>query len=392
MQKIKDIIRRWIYRFIDEPNNPIIKRIDDLRVQMLDAQKKMEQVILNSNKYGLICNNFLQKYYTEKTGKNLSDHFVSYYYESSAGFANLGDYIQTIATEKAIRRCVQKDGRNPIFENVLRSNLTEHQGGTCVMQGWFEHKQLTFLPGRNTRPIWIGTHFSHDAREMIKQLYATSEIRFTDIGCRDKSTMAFCQSLGMVSYFSRCLTLTFPRRSEVDASKATNVYIVDCPDIVLKHLPDKIKDGAIIMTQRNYRHAPWQDWKKNKEMAAQLLEEYHTKAKLIITTALHCAQPCIAMGIPTVFINPEYDEADRFSSMDGLIRQYSIEDIINGEIEYPTEAPFYEDLKDAILRNLELSLKVHLTEKEEFERQNIREFIGNYNIIETHRIPPTNNL
>lgn len=395
MGKIKDTIRHWIYNFIDEPNNPIIKRIERQYTQMMGAQSMTEQnmlqihedlaniklSLLSSNKYGTICHNFLQKYYVERTGKDFSDHFVSYHYESLACIANIGDYIQTIATENAIRLCLRKQGKEPIFENVLRSNLTEHQGGTCVMQGWYEHKQLTFLPGRSTRSVWIGTHFSNEARTLLKYLYQYSEIRFDDIGCRDKSTLSFCQSMGIPSYYSRCLTLTLPRRNDTDAKNAKDTYIIDCPPSIIELLPENITKGAIVKTQRDIRHYPWQDWKRSRKLAEQFLEEYRTKARLIITTALHCAQPCLAMGIPVVFINPQYDEeAERFSSMDGLIRQYTIEDIKNNTIDYPVNAPIFEDLKEAILRNLELSLKLHLSESEHIERHKIRKFIANYSI------------
>ena len=111
---------------------------------------------------------YLQKYYGKVLGKDYKTHYVSYYYATYGYTNNLGDYIQTIATEEAIKKCV----KGPVvFENVLRSALTDHQGGTCVMQGWYVHKQLTFLPGPDTRPVWVGTHFCADARVMIESLF-----------------------------------------------------------------------------------------------------------------------------------------------------------------------------------------------------------------------------
>ena len=327
---------------------------------------------------------FLQKYYGKQNLGNYTSHFVSYYYEAPSNVANLGDYIQTIATEMAIRKCFAKTEREVVFENVLRSELTDHSGGTCVMQGWYEHQRLTFLPGRDTRSVWIGTHLCEDARNMLKCLYECSNIRYYDIGCRDKSTMAFLQSLGTTAYFSRCLTLTLPRRDKEDSKNADTVYLVDCNDEIVSHLPANVKEGAKRISQRNFPFNDWMDWRQCREAAVSLLDEYRKHAKLIVTTALHCAQPCMAMGIPVVFIHPEYMEEDRFSSMSGLIHLHTLDDLKAGKVNFDINAPVFEDLKIALLRNLELSLKEQLMENEKQERMNIRAFIDQYNILDRY--------
>ncbi len=391
MKNPKNLVRNWIYRTLEKSESPIKKRmenlketieylsrqIDNMQDKQLMIENRLQMCDINNN----ICNIFLHKYYNKHTDRRVSDHYVSYYYEAPTGVANLGDYIQTIATEQAVCHCLNKINIVPIFKPVLRSNLVTHEGGTCIMQGWYEHKQLTFLPGRDTRPVWIGTHFTNDTRTLLSHLFRASEIHLFDVGCRDKSTMEFCQSLGIKSYFSRCLTLTLPKRKDSETKKAEVVYIVDCTDEIIKYLPKRIKKGAKIITQRDYKQAPWQGWKDSRKAAELLLAEYRKNAKLIITTALHCAQPCMAMGIPVVFINPEYNEADRFSSMHGIIPLYSINDLIEKKVIFPTEAPVFEDLKLAILKNLDLSMKESLTEKETIEQQQVRNFIERYDII-----------
>ena len=67
--------------------------------------------------------------------------------------------------------------------------------------------------------------------------------------------------------------------------------------------------------------------------AEKLLEAYRSRAKLIITTLLHCALPAIAMGIPVVVFYPINDETarasdrERFSSIEGLVRVHRFEEI-----------------------------------------------------------------
>ena len=395
MLSIKNTIRKWIYSTLDKEESPIRQGFDSLKTQYNELQSELSSIInrisienanpnslLHKNHfYQHICQEYLHQYHTKQKTKDYTDHYVSYCYEAPMGVANIGDYIQTIATEEAIRQCVGNNSKQVKFETVQRNRLTSHQGGTCVMQGWYEHQQLTFLPGPDTRPVWVGTHFCYDARKMIECLYENSSIRFKDIGCRDKSTMAFCQSLGMTAYFCRCLTLTLPKRNAVETQNANRVYIVDCPDKILSYLPTSIKDGAKILSQRNCKFESWMNWQQSRIAAEQLLAEYRQHARLVVTTALHCTQPCLAMGIPVVFIHPKYNEEDRFSSMDGILKQYSLNDLKEGKVRFDENAPDIEDLKFALLRNLGLSLKENLSDEETQELTEVRAFIEQYNIL-----------
>jgi hypothetical protein len=41
------------------------------------------------------------------------------------------------------------------------------------------------------------------------------------------------------------------------------------------------------------------------QFARETIETYGRKAALVVTKRIHCAMPCVAMGIPTVFIGPK---------------------------------------------------------------------------------------
>jgi len=406
MASIKKAVRNWIYRTLNKEESPIRQHFalieEQNRALQADLSRLSNQLsplgllplineelvnpvsVLHKNDFSLlICNEYLHQYHNKQKTKDYTDHFVSYCYEAPAGYANLGDYIQTLATELAIKQCVEKDSTPVKFEQVFRSHLTNHQGGTCIMQAWYEHKSLTFLPGPDTRPIWIGTHFNADARNLLNILYNNSEYRLSDVGCRDKSTLAFCQSMGMSSYFSRCLTLTLPKRSSEDTNGAKYTYVVDCSEEIISLLPVSLKKKCRVVSQRGFRFQPWQSCETCRTAAENLLEEYKKNAKLVITTALHCAQPCLALGIPVVFVYPVYNykEEERFSSMDGILPQYTLQDLKDGTVVYPEKAPDIEELKKAILRNLRLSLKTELSKEELEERNNVRKFVEEYNII-----------
>ncbi len=384
IRNIKNVFasRSFIKRSMRETKEAILGGSDSAKEMLDESVSACITTILQETQKMIrvqsAVNTFLQKYYDKKDFGDYSSHYVSYYYESICDCANLGDYIQTIATEGAIKKVV----KGPVkFEYVRRNSLIDHSGGTCVMQGWYEHQQLTFLPGPDTRPVWIGTHFHTGTREMIKGLYQNSSIRLSDIGCRDRATMEFCYSMGITAYFSRCLTLTFPLRDEKEAQGADLVYLVDCSDEIVESLPAALKGNAKRISQRCYKFANWKNWQQCRAISENLLLEYKKNAKLIVTTALHCAQPCLAMGIPVIFIEIPDNEEERLSSMDGLLKLYTIDDLKNGKVCFDVKPSCFEDLKSAILRNLELSMKEDITAKEEQERMKIRAFIEHYSIF-----------
>jgi len=300
-----------------------------------------------------------------------SDHFVSYSYPTGFWYGcgtNVGDWIQTVAMEQAVRKVV---GSNVNFVSVRRDQLVTHHGGTCIMQGWYEHKTLNFLPGAKTRAVWLGTHFSNDVRRQLVALWRqnTSSIPL-EIGCRDLSTLKFCQDNCISAYFSRCLTLTLDVRARPPANG--RVFCVDCPDWVMAVLPHEIKDGAEVICQRKYVPAEGEDM---RQTAKAYLARYANEGRLVITTALHCAQPCLAMGVPVVLIDPGYEEAERFSSLKGLLHLYSRTELEKGQVDFHPKAVDIGELKSLLLENLRLSLSCSGSRDKLSEvRRKIREF------------------
>ena len=67
--------------------------------------------------------------------------------------------------------------------------------------------------------------------------------------------------------------------------------------------------------------------------------------------------------------------------MDGILKQYSLNDLKEGKVRFDENAPDIEDLKFALLRNLGLSLKDNLSDEEAQELTEVRAFIEQYNIL-----------
>lgn len=93
------------------------------------------------------------------------------------------------------------------------------------------------------------------------------------------------------------------------------------------------------------------------EKAEALLNKYKNEAALIITTALHCASPCTAMGIPVVLLCENEEQRARFSALKNIIPIYNLDDLKNKKIDFNPKAPDIEDLKEAMLLNLKLNIQ-----------------------------------
>ena len=61
------------------------------------------------------------------------------------------------------------------------------------------------------------------------------------------------------------------------------------------------------------------------EEAEALLRRYAT-AELVITSRLHCALPCRAMGTPVIFVHPNYYSDSRFDGLRDILDGYGPDD------------------------------------------------------------------
>lgn len=235
----------------------------------------------------------------------MSRQFYAMTYSNSG---NLGDHIQTIATEQFINR------KGGVDRDTL--NLYKGKDINLLMQGWFgnlKRFKYMFPPSNNINPIFVGFHISNKQED--REYYSMKIVRnylekYQPIGCRDISTKEFLEDLGIEAYFSRCLTTTFPTRNNVPSKE--KIFIVDCVSDLL--IPSDILNKAEKLTHV----VSEEESQKNKESKAYLLlNRYKEEASLVITSRLHCASPCIAMGIPVIFIDNKHDI--RFTAINDLL-------------------------------------------------------------------------
>jgi hypothetical protein len=209
---------------------------------------------------------------------------------------NLGDEIQSIAADRFAREIKRRFDRDHL--RMAQSD----QPYLVIMNGWYaDVPEGCFPPAPCIVPIITGFHIAAEAREYLLSPGCIAYFKQHEpVGCRDRQTMQWLQDAGVQTYYSKCLTLTLPARSRTPDDG--RVFIVDLPRGVIDCVPDYLKKDAVWRTHKDERHS------HGKFAAAQaLLDDYRDHARLVITGRLHCALPCLAMGIPVVFFGKPDD-------------------------------------------------------------------------------------
>lgn len=205
---------------------------------------------------------------------------------------NVGDDFQSLAAALHL-----PEPASFFIEREKVQEWSREVPATLIMNGWFSYSTQSWPPAPSINPIFVGFHVTERFKPAVAQ-HVEYMKRYAPIGARDAATTAFLQSLGVAAETTHCLTLTFPTRAH--SPKAGKVFIVDAEEIAI---PRELRAGAVKMTHV----MPPLNHDVTLPFARQLLQKYRDEARLVITTRLHAALPCIAMGIPVVFFGDPAD-------------------------------------------------------------------------------------
>ncbi|MGE8683689.1 MAG: polysaccharide pyruvyl transferase family protein [Acinetobacter sp.] len=247
-------------------------------------------------------------------------------YEELKGRFNIGDYIQSLAAQSFFENYTAKINRE-------KSAYYDGDEINLIMNGWFTHTTTNeWIPSEKIKPLLISFHLNHSS---VPYLLNKEGIEFfkknQPIGCRDEFTVNEFKKRGIDAYFSGCLTLTLDRYKKSNV-KREGIYIVDplydYPQKMYimesyKSLIKSMLNGDIFKTKKIEKHmkkifsqelleqaeyitqvlpGDKYTYEEKFKIADSLLEKYST-AKLVITSRIHCALPCLAMGTPVIYIN-----------------------------------------------------------------------------------------
>lgn len=271
-------------------------------------------------------------------------------------YYNVGDYIQSLAAEQYIPS---------VDELVKREKLKSYDGMpiNMIMNSWYMYNTEEFPPSPKINPLFVSFHLNAKIKDKILGSMANVEYlkKHGPIGCRDLYTHQSLQSADIPSFFSGCLTTTLDIKYKWEGERKGVVLadpVVSLPNkntikYSLKHFLKAVITGNIfrlgerrkllnkLISKEILNDAEWLHHKlpgKHSEEerfkeAKRFLSKF-AKAELVITSRIHCALPCLALGTPVIFINYGFfNESDqsRFQGITDLFNTVNIDK--NGNIQ-----------------------------------------------------------
>ena len=154
------------------------------------------------------------------------------------------------------------------------------------------------------------------------------------IGCRDLSTLKVLRDMGFDAYFSSCLTTTlFYEFGRIPFAEREGVVFCDVNfdkrfplSILLKRRKMKKACEEILLSYKNepvYKvthMCPVSESHESRFALARSLLRLYSSAKVVITSRIHCALPCLAMGTPVILAVDNYDNK-RYPGIDAFLNK-----------------------------------------------------------------------
>ena len=287
----------------------------------------------------------------------------------SVSTTNLGDHIQIIAQLRLMESLglspdVYIDRDNEIHSCGKYDTLGDGKL-FLPMNGWHKTNQKQWPPSDSIIPLFIGFHIRTLSNAFGNVPTSPKSIEYFKkhgpIGCRDLYTHELLQKYGVDSYISNCLTTTFPTRKKKKTQ--TKIFVTSKEQKILDILPPNIRDECVqINHYSNTIH-----FRKNMKSAQRLLNNYRDNAKLVITTFLHSALPCIAMGIPVIVFNPNLEnteigrsDRERMSTLNTMTRCYNFSEI--DDVDWNPDPVNIDDMKSNLIADFKNKVQAKLSE------------------------------
>lgn len=250
---------------------------------------------------------------------------------------NLGDAIQSIAAQQYL----------PMVDAwVDRERLDEFRRSDShkiILNGWFLHRPEHWPPSETLRPLITSFHLTRERHPHynLKMLEPAATVlsrggieylkQHEPVGARDLDTLGRLEDVGIEAYFSGCLTLTLRRpqaRPRTDA-----VFAVDLSPRLVSRLRRRYASPITELTHLELES----NGRRSLDAADRHLDLY-TSARAVVTSRLHCALPCLALGTPVLLVEAAADPY-RLTGLRELLHRASEEDLIKSDCGFDLENP-----------------------------------------------------
>lgn len=219
---------------------------------------------------------------------------------------NIGDVLQGMVAKPFLPE------DSLVADRETLGSLPGNENAFLVGNGWYMHSFDDFPPPVNVTPLYISVHIANEKllnKSGVKEHFK----KHAPIGCRDVNTMKLLLSWQIPAYYSGCLTTTCQRRTSNENNKEGEALLVDN----MHHpVPEEIKKKLETLLERpliRISHDPpnitgtLENYFEDTEKHMNHLLEKYCKASLVVTTKIHCALPCLAMGANVLLIHPNPD-------------------------------------------------------------------------------------
>lgn len=274
---------------------------------------------------------------------------------------NLGDPIQSYAMRYIYSQMgiAEKD-----LVEISRYQARYYEGEYVILPyncfnmiyNQFGHEYGTLPLSDKIIPVFLSFHLHS---RYIPEDILNNFRNYQPIGCRDEETMRNMRKNGLKAWLSGCVTAVLPKRTV--SPKKKKCFLVDVPNSLNAYLPKDVLDNCeFIEHQVAFPHDESEEYMTDAEYRAfyetgiKQLEKYRDEATLVVTSRLHAATPCMAMGIPVILAGNSFDE--RFSFLDKYLKFYTPNNF--KEIDWDVKPIEYEEEKKYLLNTF-----IHQIEK-----------------------------
>ncbi len=274
------------------------------------------------------------------------------YEHSHNNLINIGDYVQSIAARQFLPQVdvfIDRD-RLSTFKNEEKVKL--------IMNGWFGYNPENWPPSEAINPLFVSYHLN---KNIALDLMNNREVveyfkKHEKIGCRDNNTAVRMKEVGIDAYYSCCLTTTLNYNNKLfnEVIKKTDEILL--VDVLFKEdIAFKVKRNKLYLIQETLRGnihkynkiskyinnlipPRYNDRVKKKtcyytakstqeerfNAALELLKQLAT-SKIVVTSRIHIALPCLALGTPVLFVlGKKLANPDEFKRLDGIVNHMNI--------------------------------------------------------------------
>lgn len=298
--------------------------------------------------------------------------------DAACSVMNIGESIQYLALN-GIYKSIGVDPADII--DVTADDVLHYTGDRLYLPGKFilnDRVVNRVLPfPKNIVPILVSSVMLRN--EEIPQNLVEYLKSVEPIGCRDEQARTMLRELGIEAYLMGCFTICLPRRSSAPQLGQGKTFLVDVSDALYSYIPEHLKKNAVRISHAvpvyTTKMTIEEDDRLNRE-AEKLLQRYRDEAELVITSRLHAAAPCIAMGIPVILASDNIDF--RYAWLDKYVPMYTRDEY--DRIDWFPKVPSSEEAKQWIPAYIKKRLEGDPTAVEELKK--LDDFYMNRNRVD----------